>query len=167
MLIYHPAYDMNHGMYRMLRLLEVNPEHKIKWDTFRILDLYYLFPHLLGDAQLPRGLTRQKRAYGKQGSKYNRVPSPRIFIQQMIGIHEVVARSLIGKGIINADAYEKQLLERTDQPLPASLLNAFQEGSDDQPLVELLAVQLAALPLSGPGGLKERTGLLEHRYDAV
>jgi hypothetical protein len=26
---------------------------------------------------------------------------------------------------------------------------------------------LAGIPLSGSGGLKERTGLLEHRYDAA
>ncbi len=166
MLIYHPAYDINHGMFRMLRLLEVNSEHRMKWDTFRILDLYYLFPHLLADVRLS-GLTTQKRRFGKQGSKYTRVPTPRIFIQQMVGFHELVARSLIGKGFLNGRSFEERSLQRTDQPLPIELRAAFKGAVDDQDLIELLAVKLAAIPLSGPRGLKSRTGLLEFRYDAT
>jgi hypothetical protein len=167
MLVYHPTFDINHGMFRMLRLLDVNPEHRMKWDMFRILDLYYLFPNLLTNAQLPRAMTKQKRLFGKQDSKYTRVPAPRVFIQHMIGLHESIARSLIGKGFLDTKAFEEKLLQRTGLPLPIELRDAFDGSLDDRGLVYLLAVELASIPLSGPGGLKERTGLLEHRYDAV
>lgn len=167
MLVYHPAYDMNHGMFRMLRLLDATPDQVMKWDTFRILDLYYLFPYLLSAVSLPREFLKAKRTLEKRSSKYNRVPSPKVFIQQMVGIHESVARSLVGKGFLDAEAFEKHSLKRTDKPLPTILLKAFENADDDHALVDLLACQLAALPLSGRGGLKERTGLLEHRYDAV
>jgi hypothetical protein len=167
MLVYHPAYDLNHGMFRMLRLLESNPAHALRWDMFRILDLYYLFPHLLDDALLPRTMTKRKRELAKLGSKYTRVPTPRIFIQQLLGIHESVARSLIGKGFIDAERFEEKLIQRTPKPVPSDLQATFDAASDDRELVTMLAVELAAISLSGSGGVKERTGLLEHRYDAI
>jgi hypothetical protein len=90
-----------------------------------------------------------------------------MFIQQMLGIHESVARSLIGKGFIDAAAFEENRLQRTQKPVPSDLQAAFVAASDDKDLVTMLAVELAAIPLSGSGGVKERTGLLEHRYDAI
>lgn len=167
MLIYHAAYDINHGIFRMLRLLENSPERNLKWDTFRILDLYYLFPHLIGKARLPRNLLRKKNMFKKQNTQYNNIPTPKIFIQQTQGLHEIIARSLIGKGFLDASAFEHKLLQRTSQHLPDILLQSFAEATDDQSLVEFLAIDLAAIPLLGTQGLKERTGLLEHRYDAV
>jgi hypothetical protein len=167
MLVYHPAFDLNHGMFRMLRLLEANPEHLMKWDTFRILDLYYLFPHLLEAARLPRNMTKRKRDFGKLGSKYTRVPTPRMFIQQLRGIHETIARSLAAKGFIEPTKFEEGLLVRTEQAIPPELLRMFADAMDDAALVNMLAVEMAAIPLTGSDGLKNRTGLLEHRYDAA
>ena len=166
MLIYHPVFDTNHGMFRMLSLLEATSSKSLRWDAFRILDLYYLFPHLLGAARLPRALSGAKPHYGKMDARYNKVPAPRVFIQQLVGLHEIVARSLIGKDFLAAGAFERNLLQRTEKILPAALIEAFQQA-DDRALVELLATQVGTIPLNGPNGLKDRTGLLEHRYDAV
>jgi hypothetical protein len=165
MLVYHPAYDVNHGMFRMLRLLEANPERLLRWDTFRILDIYYLFPHLLADAQLPRKFGKAKIAYGASGSKYTRAPAPKVFIQQMAGLHESIAISLVSKGFLQADAFKALTLQRTDELLPLAIRDAFVGADGDQALIELLAVDLAAIPLTGHNGLKERTGLLESYYD--
>jgi hypothetical protein len=167
MLIYHPAYDLNHGMFRLLRLLEVNPEHKLRWDAYRILDFYYLFPDLLVNARLPRNMTSRKRFYATLGTKYSRVPSPKMFIQQMGGIHEAIGRSLAGKGFIEPADFDQKKLVRTDTPIPLALKDAIGAATGDEELVSMLGVEMAALPLMGPNGLKERTGLLEYRYDAV
>ena len=166
MLVYHPAFDLSHGMFRMLRLLETNPERQMKWDTFRILDLYYLFPHLLEAARLPRHMTKRKRDFAKLGSKYTRVPTPRMFIQQLRGIHESTARSLAAKGFIERAEFDEGVLVRTDLAIPPELLRMFADAVDDAALVQMLAVDMAAIPLTGGDGLKHRTGLLEHRYDA-
>lgn len=167
MLVYHPAFDLSHGMFRMLRLLEANPKRQIKWDTFRILDLYYLFPHLLEAARLPRTMTKRKREFGKLGSKYTRVPTPRMFIEQLRGIHESIARSLAAKGFIEPAEFDEGLLVRTEREIPTDLLQMFADAAEDAALVEMLAVEMAAIPLTGGDGLKDRTGLLEHRYDAA
>jgi hypothetical protein len=166
MLIYHPAFDLSHGMFRLLRMLEVNPNKRLKWDTYRILDFYYLFPHLLINARLPRALLKRKNSYKKAGSKYNRIPAPRTLILQLRGSHELIVRSLIAKGFLDPADFAQGLLSRTARRTPATLENLF-PAAEDFALVELLAVDVAAIPLTGADGLKERTGLLEHRYDAA
>ena len=167
MLVYHPAFDLNHGMFRLIRLLETSPNRALKWDTYRILDFYYLFPDLLASARLPRTMTSRKKAYANFGSKYSRVPSPRMFIQQMIGIHETVGRSLVGKGFIDASSYDARTLIRTEAAIPPDMSYAIETATADSELVAMLAVEMAAIPLTGLNGLKDRTGLLEHRYDSV
>lgn len=167
MLIYHPAYDVNHGMFRMLRLLDSNPAQEMQWDTYRILDFYYLFPHLLVSARLPQSMSARKKAFGRLGSAYTRIPSPRQFLRQLEGIHETIARSLAAKGFVEASKLNARLLSRTELPLPASISQSFSDALSDQLLVNLLAVDLAEIPLTGENGLKRRTGLLEHRYDAA
>lgn len=166
MLIYHPAFDVNHGVFRMLRLLEANTHRTLNWDTFRIIDIYYLFPYLLENARLPRSLSKQKRLFSGRRSRYSQAPTPKIFIHKMVGIHATVGRSLIAKGLLEADAFANGSLKRTSARLPASISDAFANATDDQALVDFLAKDLAEIPSAGANGLKDRTGLLEHYYDA-
>lgn len=166
MLIYHPAYDVNHSAFRMLRLLEYNPGNTMELDKFRILDLYYLFPYLMAGVTLPRSLTTRKNAYGKMASPYNRIPAPKALIQQMASLHAVVARSLAAKGFLVPDDLSRGMLVRTAKAVPTNLSTAFATATADELLVRMLAEEVAAIPLNGAGGLKDRTGLLEHRYDA-
>lgn len=112
-------------------------------------------------------MTKRKREFGKLGSKYTRVPTPRMFIQQLRGIHEAIARSLAAKGFIDPAEFEEGVLVRTEREIPLDLLRTFADAVDDAALVDMLAVEMAAIPLKGSDGLKDRTGLLEHRYDAA
>lgn len=168
MLIYHAARDLNHGMFRMLNLIDHCPAKSVAFDTMRILDFYYLFPHLLAEVSLPRHLIARKRKLREFGSKYSRVPSPHLFIQQLRGTMEVVARSLASKGFIEAPALDAASIIRTDQPLPPGISMAIERQLDvEKALVQLLGEELSQVPLLGPGGLKARTGLLEYRYDPI
>lgn len=150
----------------MLRVLEYAPKHRMEWDKFRIIDLFYLFPHLLAGATLPRALTARKNAYGKTASPYNRVPAPKALIQQMAPLHANIARSLAAKGFLSPNDLSRGTLSRTEKGVPVELSKAFAAAEADEPLVRMLAEEVAVIPLNGAGGLKERTGLLEHRYDA-
>ena len=35
MLVYHPVYDVNHCLYRMLLVLEASAHEEFEWDTFQ------------------------------------------------------------------------------------------------------------------------------------
>ena len=167
MLTYHPAFDLNHGMYRMLRLLHVIPEKQINWDSYRILDFYYLFPHLLDKVRLPQNLTKKKKQFVRLRSPYTHVPSPKQFLFQMEGIHEAISRALATRDFISMPQLDERIVARTARPLPDALLDSFELAESDRDLVDLLGKDLGVLPLSGQNGLKQRTGLLEHRYDAA
>jgi hypothetical protein len=59
-------------------------------------------------------------------------------------------------------------VESGTEALPARLAERIQRANaDEAALVEALRAIAANYPLEGVGGLKDRTGLLEHRYDAV
>lgn len=166
MLIYHPALDVNHCIFRMLRLLRLRPDRTIRWDAHRIIDMYYLFPYLLGDARLPQNLTKLKREFAAAPSRYNPAPSPKLFIHRMSGILEGAALSLANKGFVELDAFRSGWLTLTEKEIPKKLTDAFDAATADAKLVAFLAIEVAAIPLGSKGGLKERTGLLEYYYDA-
>lgn len=166
MLVYHAALDINHARFRLLYVLELHAEHRVMFDLLRILDFYFLFPHLLGNVTLARSMTRQKRALAERSSKHNRVPSPKLLIRQMQGIHETAVRALMANGLVLPEPFELQIVERSATPVPAALKEVFaSQPEDERALALFLATELATMPLNGQDGLKARTGLLEHRYD--
>ena len=166
MLVYHAAVDMNHARFRLIYLLELHLNHRLAFDLLRILDFYFLFPHLLGNVRLARNMTRQKRQFAERASKHNRVPSPKLLIRQMQGIHETAVRALMADGLVAAEPFELQIVERSAKPVPDGLRKVFESQPEaERSLASFLATELAKIPLNGPDGLKARTGLLEHRYD--
>lgn len=167
MLIYHPVYDVNHGMFRLLRLLNASPSESLEWDAYRIVDFYYVFPHLLAEVSWPRAFNGQKKKYKGSASSYTRIPSPKVFIRQLRGVHETIVRSLASKGYLEPIGDVPMTLKRTEQEIPEQLVRAFARADQDEDLVELLAVNIASIPLAGKDGLKARTRLLEHRYEAL
>jgi hypothetical protein len=148
-------------------MLELNPDHAFELDKYRILDFYYLFPHLLGSITLPSKMIGRKKKFGKTASPYNRVPNPKGLIQQLRGLHFEIARSAAAKGLIEPADLDAERLVRTDVPLPEFLSVTIASDDGDHELAEMLAVDMAEIALNGPNGLKARTGLLEHRYDAI
>lgn len=167
MLSYHAALDFNHGIYRVLRLLEAVPSHSMQLDTLRILDFYFLFPHTVGDVTLPKGMTAAKRSFAAGASRYNKVAFPRHLFEQLGAMQRVITHSLAAKGFIEAPQLADHCVVRTPKPLPEEIRTAFAaEAAKDRQLVQFL-VALSREPLLGDKGLKARTGLLEFRYDAV
>lgn len=168
MLSYHGAFDLNHSIYRMLRLLEHHPEKSLAWDTFRILDYYCLFPHELKKLDWPRSIQKFKARFSYAETKYNKISNRRHLFHQLELIEDISARSLASKGFIDADALLRGTLSRTDKSLPADLETVIQRNDDaEDALVTFLAQNLSQVPLFGEKGLKARSGLLEHRYDAA
>lgn len=93
------------------------------------------------------------------------MPAPRMFLRQIEGLQELAIRSLASKGFVEQSALEQGVISKTDQPFPPELLDAETgELPDNSKLLELLR-KVASIPLTGPNGLKARSGLLEHRYD--
>jgi hypothetical protein len=168
MLSYHGAFDLNHSIYRMLRLLDKHPEKSMLWDTFRVLDYYYLFPHEITKFEWTRATMKFKSTLNYAETKYNKIENRRHLAHQLESIEDLSARSLAAKGFVDPAALDQGKLSRTDKLLPVDLKAVIQNSdSGEDALVTFLAQYMSQVPLLGEKGLKARSGLLEHRYDAA
>ena len=81
MLIYHPAFDIYHGIFRLLRILSLAPRQKFEIERIRILDFYVLFPSELPRYTFP-GRSRPGRKQFKAENPYQSIADPkRIFFR--------------------------------------------------------------------------------------
>lgn len=163
MLVYHPAFDVYHGVFRSLLLLENTPSKAMPFDTMRILDLYFVFPYLIADMDFPRGAGAKGRKLAGAPSRFNTLPSPRTFLEQMKGLHTLIGTALAGRGFIDGHAFKNGTIERTDAPVPNSLMS--NASAEDLELAEYLGTKIATVPILGKSGLKARSKLMEFRYD--
>jgi hypothetical protein len=163
MLVYHPAFDIYHGVFRALLLLESAAGRAMPFDTLRIIDLYFVFPYLLAEFDFPRGAGRRGRQLAGVPSRFNTLPTPRIFVAQMQGLHTLVAVALAGRELIVADALKNGNVVRTGAVVPQQLLS--QARPEDIELAAYLGTTIATIPLLGKDGLKARSKLMEFRYD--
>lgn len=169
MLIYHPAFDAYHCVYRMLVITGALPT--LEFAKLRILDYYMCFPAELASIQLPQEHTEIRRVARAIKNEYRGPVSAARTFRDMEPIQHAAARLLAASGVFDPRQLESGTVSRTGSALPDGLLRA----QDSEPASSGLAAtasqyvlhRLSSLPLSGPGGLKHRTGLMEHRYDVA
>jgi hypothetical protein len=168
MLSYHPALDPYHAAFRMLRLLTFNPTAQYEREKLFILDFYLAFPHLIAEVRLPPAETRRKRNFAKYANEYVFTGTPKLVFLQMRLLQETALRLLFSKGLIDEDLYRDGVVRLQASGLPPELARriAEQNAVDAEPVSYLVEV-VGKFSLYGAGGIKDRTGLLEFRYDAA
>jgi hypothetical protein len=171
-LSYEPAYDVYHTIFRILRLLAVAPEAPLRLDQLRILDFFLLFPMLLHTVRLPRP-SAARTALKKLASDnfvaiYAELPSPVSLFRSMTPFQELALETLHGQGYLDARNFPIGKAIRTSHALPEELADTVAaRNAEQQELMDFLADHLMPMPFEGEGGLKDRSGLLEYRYDAI
>lgn len=166
MIIYHPAYDLNHCVFRFITLLSDIDEHQIEWETMQILDFYYVFPHLLSDIRLPRNPIATKRTLINIPIPYETFPNPRRLMFSLKALHQEAARALVAKGILDKDLYFKSIVRLYSERVPEALNDQINKNEKRNTVwYQLIVKVLANYPVNGKDGLKDRTQLMEFRYD--
>jgi len=166
MIIYHPAYDLNHCAFRFITLLTDIKEHEINWETMQILDFYYVFPHLLADIHLPRNSIATKQMLKTVPEPYESLPNPQRLMFGLKALHNEAARALVAKGLIDKDSYLKNIIRLYAKRVPETLNNQIVKNKKRKTRwYQLLVEVLAKYPINGKDGLKDRTQLMEFRYD--
>lgn len=167
MLIYHPIYDVYHGIFRILRLLEVISAKSIEIDRLRILDFYLLFPSLLSKMKFPQSARKFRGMVQGMSGPYESIEDPyKVFIQLEQFQREALG-CLVACGLLDSDALKKGIATRTPKALPLDLEDAIKMVNESEhDLIGLLTGPLFDLEFYGNHGLKARTGLMEYRYDS-
>lgn len=170
-LSYQPAFDPYHAIYRFLRLRNSvfanQPVHK---DQARILDYYLLFPFRIEDIKLKRPHLKYKKLAKQLANTkpYGELPDDRILFGRMQPLQIAAFDTLAGKRLIDPKKYETGTVTATQNSLSEEIAARIEADNEAQrDLVEFMDILVAEYPLLGSDGLKDRTGLMEHRYDAI
>ncbi len=167
MLIYNPAFDLHHAVFRILQLLSAAPEREYETERIRILDFLLLFPEQIEHLRFPEEIRRKRSLFRTSYNPYRRVDNPSRVFFELEPIQTAALHSIASRGLIDRDRFQAGVVRRTAEPLPPALATAIQERSAKTPeLIDLVSHDLTQLPLLGKNGLKDRSGLLESRYDA-
>lgn len=166
MLIYHPAFDAYHCAFRMLTI--TSQHHLLEFSKLRILDFYLCFPSEIASVELPQNLVGIKKFAKLEKNPYRGPVSRYRTFREMESIQSATSRLLALTGIFSPTALEAGNVIRTGQTLPVELQQAVMSSTKDKnEVVNFIFSKFAEIPLHGIGGLKQRTGLMEYRYDAA
>lgn len=164
MLVYHPAYDAYHCLFRMMAIIERTG--KLEIDKLKILDFYILFPSLLSDVKMPRQFVSFKKKAKQSYNEYHDPINSRGIFNEMRKIQDAAIKCMLATGYIDSDDLSHGYVMRTSKELPEKIALEMDKFIDNKkPLSSFIIQNLAKFHLTGPDGLKARTQLMEHRYD--
>lgn len=168
MLIYNPAFDIQHGIFRVLQLIVAAPKQDFEAEKIRVLDFFLLFPEQLEVIRFPSALKKQRALFVKTYNPYRTLENPRRIFFELEPFQISAFQCLAAYDLIAADKLKAGIVARTEKPIPPTLAAAIEERNiESKILVDLLSSEFAKLPFFGDGGLKERSHLLDARYDAA
>ncbi|WP_148284791.1 ABC-three component system middle component 5 [Polaribacter sp. MED152] len=143
-------------------------EDVIEIDKLRILDFYLAFPSELMEIRSFRGFKKYKKYIKAEKNKYERVIDRKRLFFKMEHIQLSAIKALISYGIFDAEEFKKGNIKKTYEKLSDDLLSRIQSANEENPnLITLITGPLASMNLFGHLGLKERTNLIEFKYDSI
>ena len=168
MLIYHQRNDVFHCMFRIPSIIQLLETKKIEIDRLKIMDFYFIFPHLISNVTLPRakGNSAIKKEAQTLNAPYENLPSNKILFSEMGDFQLQALDILRSKEIVEfcesgwlcvGRHFEDEAIE--------NLVN--DNGFTSNGFFTVLVSVLSRCDLHGENGLKSRSGLMEYRYDAV
>lgn len=166
MLIYDPALDPYHCAIRVLTVLENGPIPDLPIDSVRIADFYLAYPSKVAEIRLPNSMVKIRKYARELATPYRNPFGLKSAFDRMHPIFQATISTLAAANHIDTDLMKRGFLQRTETPLPADLQKVIREYLTRQSKIRnFIARDLTAIPLLGSGGLKDRSGLLEYRYD--
>jgi hypothetical protein len=170
-LSFQPALDPFHTMFRLLRLRPILQDSiALPIDQVRIIDFYVAFPFRASDIRVKTEHRRFKTAVLKTEWKrpYGDQPDDKIVFARMEPIQEVALQTLASHALISGVQLDRGLVEFADITVPPAIAARIDSvNTRENSLISFLNMLASDYLLTGVGGLKERSGLLEYRYDAV
>lgn len=163
MLVYHPAFDSYHCLFRSIAILEACGKCEV--ERLRILDFCLLFPTTVANFRLPPGRSAVKKAALSESNPYRNPISARAMFANLTAIQMAAFSCLTATGLATLDG---GVLARTQTAIPEAISERrLSMQAEEHTFFNTLLPQLSALPLLGPDGLKARSDLMEFRYDPV
>ena len=171
MLIYSPSYDIYHGAFRQLAILDSLQMVHIEFSRLRLYDYYLLFPKTVNSFTNTARSRKFITDISKLHNTYNNpIDHKRVFVQvERIQIASML--TLQSRKLIDVDSKHDEYsitkqfeLEELDDGMQEKL-KAFQERNE--PVLTFIKEILNTLNFYGKKGLKDRSNLLQAKYDSI
>ncbi|WP_291152286.1 ABC-three component system middle component 5 [Flavobacterium sp. UBA7680] len=167
MLVYHSAFDMYHCIYRLIQLLSNLKEEYVELERLRIWDYYLAFPNEMAKIRYEKGNKDIQNLFPKKYNPYEAVIDNRIIFEKMKPYQMTAIKTLASYGLIKKDYLTENRITKIDKILFDNLLKNYEPLSDrEDNIIRIMTSYFYQMPLYGEKGLKDRTNLLEYRYDA-
>ena len=170
-LTYEPAFDPFHAIFRFLRMRPLlSKDHPVPRDHARIIDFYWLFPYRIEGIRLAQPHRRFRKLAIEYSNRrpYGEQPDDRLLFNRMELIQVAALDTLAAHNLIEPEQWKLGEVVTTEKTIPGDLASRVEEANaNEQDLAEFLRVLATEYELTGPSGLKDRTGLMEHRQDAL
>jgi len=168
MLVYHPAFDLYHCVFRMLALLNNMKSDTVELEKLRVWDFYFLFPNEVAKhVRITSDLRKLRNVFKELENPYEEIPDVRSLFERMRPFQLTALKCLSSYEIIDASFLSSHKIVYHKDKVPAELLSKLENLSVNQEnIIKLILSPFNDLPLYGENGFKERTGLLDFRYDA-
>lgn len=168
MLIYNPAFDLHHGVFRLLQILAASPGVEFEVSKIRLLDFLLLFPEQMENIRFPAGSTQKRNLFTRETNPYRNIENPHRLFVELAPFQEQALHSLAAHEFIHLGRLKQDYVMRTPKALPPVLEQAVAaRNTQTQHLIDVVSRDLGRLPLFGTNGLKSRTEFLSTRHDAV
>lgn len=169
-LTYEAAYDPYNAAFRVLQILSFKSQLEMPVERVHILDFYLAFPYLIQKIRATRAIKAFIKAnkLDQLPKPYSDLPRPVVIFQKMRPIQEAAMQTLCLQGILDIDAYAQGTLRRSDFDLPSAFAFFLKEKNEEKhTILSLLVDVVGEVNLIGKDGLKDRSGLMEYKYDTL
>lgn len=167
MLMYHPAFDANHCLYRIVSILYATTDQQISWPLLRLLDFYYLFPSQLKNIKpWPSEIRNLKARVLKIPEQFEDLTNPARTFFELESFQKTATLELIAKGVISKSSFDKGIMELEPDSLPSAYTALLETDNFlKSEAFEVITKGLPRTKFNGSNGLKFRSGLMEYIYD--
>lgn len=167
-LVYHPAYDPYGCVIRSVQFL-IATDNPMFAEQLRLFDFMLLFPEFISKFRLNTTLRSRfsRIKYRKKFGYEERPPASRLFSEMELSF-EAAIQTLKSINILKSEQLNIDLFSINIDAVPDTLISIAKKRTDsDSELLDFLVELNSSFPFFGPDGLKDRSGLLEFRYDII
>lgn len=169
MLIYEPAFDPYHSAVRILAMAQNSAKlgAQVAIDAIRIADHYLVYPAALNQFRFPSEFRAIRKLVRDAENPYRTSGGKAVF-ERMQPIFLAALSSLAAKGLVDGEALKQGVIVASEIENSSDLtvaINRFQQRQTK--IGEFILKDLLLIPTNGAGGLKDRSGLIEYKYDVA
>lgn len=172
MIIYNQAFDLYHAVYRMLQLLtHFDKSDYVELDRLRIWDFYLLFPGKIYELKPKRNEKDFKKRLSQftveKNNPYDRVYNDRAVLEKIKPYQIAALNCLASYGIIDKELLLLNRVSIISREILNEYSNRFEELSPrEKNIITILTSDFYQISMFGKNGFKERSNLMESKYDA-